>query len=107
MDPIRSYRDLKVWQLAMDIAVDCYKLTQAFPKEEVYGLTNQIRRAASSVPANIAEGHGRGSTREYCQFLRTSRASLKELETHLILCSRIDLRRFARLQARWRILAGC
>jgi four helix bundle protein len=91
MAEIESYRDLWVWQAAIEIAVDCYKMTKQLPREELYGLTSQIRRAASSIPANIAEGHGRGSTKEYCQFLRTARASLKELETHLILSHRVDL----------------
>jgi len=89
MEQIRSYQDLKVWQHGIGIAVDCYRVTSTFPKEELYGLVSQIRRASSSVPANIAEGHGRGSTKEYAQFLRTARGSLYELETHLILSRRI------------------
>ena len=88
---IRSYRDLKVWQLAMDLAEACYHLTRRFPTEEMYGMTSQIRRAAVSVPANIAEGHGRNSRGEYVQFLRVAQGSLKELETHILLARRIDL----------------
>jgi len=67
---IQSYRDLKVWQQAMDLAEACYHLTRRFPREEIYGLTSQIHRAAASIPANIAEGNGRDTRREYIQFLR-------------------------------------
>lgn len=88
---IRSYRDLKVWQQAMDLAEACYRLTRGFPKDELYGMVSQIRRAAASVPANIAEGHGRNSRGEYIQFLRVAQGSLKELETHLLLSERVQL----------------
>lgn len=87
---VSSYRDLKVWQAAMDLAVECHNATAAFPKEEVYGLTSQIRRAAGSVPANIAEGHGRETTGAFVQFCRVAQGSLKELETHLILAGRLS-----------------
>lgn len=89
--PINSFKDLVVWQASMDLAVHCYEQTKSFPRQEVYGLTSQIRRAASSVPANIAEGHGRESTAAFVQFLRVSQGSLKELETHFILASRVGL----------------
>ena len=85
------YRDLRVWKEAMDLAVQCYEATKAFPREEMFGLITQIRRAASSVPANIAEGYGRESTGSYAQFLRTAQGSLKELETHLLLATRVGL----------------
>ncbi|MBY3135874.1 four helix bundle protein [Rhizobium laguerreae] len=88
---INSYKDLKVWQMAIDLAVDCYQLTRKFPKEEVYGLTAQIRRAATSIAANIAEGHGREVTGSFIQFLRISQGSLKELETHMLISHRIGL----------------
>jgi len=88
---IQSYRDLKVWQTAMDIAENCYKLTRQFPRDELYGMTSQVRRSAASVAANIAEGHGRNSRGEYIQFLRVAQGSLKELETHLILAARVGL----------------
>ena len=88
---IQSYRDLKVWQQAMDLAEECYRLTRQFPKDELYGMTSQVRRSAASVAANIAEGHGRNSRGEYAKFLRVAQGSLKELETHLILAARVGL----------------
>ena len=88
---IQSYRDLKVWQQAMDVAKKCYRLTRQFPKDELYGMTSQVRRSAASVAANIAEGQCRNSRGEYIQFLRVAQGSLKELETHLILAGRVGL----------------
>ncbi|PCK87887.1 diversity-generating retroelement protein bAvd family protein [Rhizobium sophoriradicis] len=88
---INSYKDLKVWQMAIDLAVDCYQLSRKFPKEEIYGLTAQIRRAATSIAANIAEGHGREVTGSFIQFLRIAQGSLKELETHMLISHRIGL----------------
>ena len=88
---IRSYRDLRVWQAGMDLAENAYRLSKKFPASEIYGLTSQIRRSATSVPANIAEGYGRESTRSYIQFLKTARGSLRELETHVLLAQRIGL----------------
>lgn len=88
---IQSYRDLRVWQEAMNLAEEYYRLTKLFPTSEMYGMTSQIRRAAVSVPANIAEGYGREYRQEYIQFLRIAQGSLKELETHLILSGRVEL----------------
>ena len=88
---VNSYRDLLVWKAAMELAVNCYGLTKGFPNTEAYGMTSQIRRASSSVAANIAEGHGRESTASYVQFLRVAQGSLKELETHVILSGRVGL----------------
>ena len=88
---ISSYRDLKVWQLAIDISVASYEVTQSLPREELYGLTSQIRRSASSVAANIAEGYGRENRGSFVQFLRIAQGSLKELETHLIIAGRVGL----------------
>ncbi len=85
---IRSYQDLQVWQEGMNLAEACYQLTNAFPKEELNGMTSQIRRAAASIPANVAEGYGREYRAEYIQFLRIAQGSLKELETHLLLSAR-------------------
>ena len=88
---IQSYKDLKVWQKSMEIARNSYEITKAFPKEELFGMTSQIRRAAASIPANIAEGYGRDKRGEYIQFLRIAQGSLKELETHLILAEQVKL----------------
>ena len=87
---IGTYRDLVVWQYAIELAVACYAATKSLPREEVYGLTSQIRRAAASVPANIAEGYGRDGRASFIQFLRIAQGSLKELETHVILAGRLD-----------------
>jgi len=78
-----SFRDLVVWQKAMQLTVAIYRLTQDFPREEIYGLTGQIRRSAVSMPSNIAEGHGRLNSGEYRQFLGIARASNFELQTQL------------------------
>ena len=91
MRAFRSYRDLDVWQVAVSLTELCYRETAAFPREEVYGLTSQIRRAAVSIPANIAEGYGRESTGNYVQFLKIAQGSLKELETLMIVSVRVDL----------------
>ncbi|MFB9952906.1 four helix bundle protein [Rhizobium puerariae] len=88
---ITSCRDLKVRQLAIEISVACYEVTKAFPREEIYGLASQIRRASTSVPANIAEGYGRENRGSFVQFLRIAQGSLKESETHLIIGERIGL----------------
>jgi len=92
-EQINSYRDLRVWQDAMTLAEGCYLLTKAFPRDELFGFTSQIRRAASSIAANVAEGHGRESTQQFIQFLRISQGSLKELETHLLLAQRVGIAR--------------
>ncbi len=86
---IKSHRDLIVWQKAMDLTVRIYHLTKSFPKEETYGLISQIRRAAASIAANIAEGQGRRSSKEFQQFLANARGSLPELDTHLELSFRV------------------
>jgi four helix bundle protein len=95
---INSYPDLRVWQDAMTLAESCYRLTRQFPRDELFGLTSQIRRAAGSVPANIAEGHGRENTGSFVQYLRISQGSLKELETHLLLAERVGILAAAELQ---------
>lgn len=81
--PIRSYRDLVVWQLAVNLGLEVYRASSSFPDSERYGLTNQIRRAAVSIASNIAEGYGRGARQEYIRYLRISRGSLFEVETQL------------------------
>lgn len=88
---IQSYKDLRVWQDAMALAEGCYRLTKDFPRDELFGMTSQIRRAAASIPANIAEGYGRESTGSYVQSLRIAQGSLKELETHLLLSARVGV----------------
>ena len=88
---ISSYRDLLVWQQGMDLAVLAYEITNSWPRDELYGLTSQVRRSAASIPANIAEGYGRESPASYQNFLRIAQGSTKELETHLLIASRIKL----------------
>ncbi len=86
---VRHYRDLVAWQRAMDLAVDVYELTSRFPAQELYALTNQVRRAAVSIPSNIAEGQGRGVGREFAHHLRIAAGSLNEVETQLLLAERL------------------
>lgn len=81
--PVRSYHDLKVWQKGMDLVTESYLLRGLLPKDELYGLASQIRRAAVSLPANIAEGHGRDHLGDYLHHLSMANGSLMELETHL------------------------
>jgi four helix bundle protein len=88
----------------MTLAESCYRLTRQFPREELFGLTSQSRRAAGSIPANIAEGHGRENTGSFVQHLRISQGSLKELETHLLLADRVDIMPEQDLQP---VLAQC
>ena len=88
---IQSYRDLRVWQEAVNLAESCYRLTKTFPKEELYRMTTQIRRASVSIAANIAEGYGRKTRGEYIQFLYIAQGSLKELETHWLISQRVEL----------------
>jgi four helix bundle protein len=80
-----SYRDLLVWQKAMEFVVETYRFSSRFPREELYGLTSQLRRASVSVPSNISEGYGRASRKEYVQFLFVAQGSLKETETQIML----------------------
>ena len=80
---MKSYRDLIVWQKSIQLVKEIYRVTKRFPKEELYGITPQIRRSAISIPSNIAEGYGRNSTNDYLRFLQISSGSLYELQTHL------------------------
>ena len=89
MAAIRDYRDLIVWQKAMDLVEAVYRTTAAFPKEEMYGLTSQLRRAAVSIPSNIAEGNGRNTTRDYLNFLGMAYGSVKEVETQVLIAERL------------------
>ena len=86
---INSFRDLIVWQRAMEWVVACYQLSKQFPDTERFGLTNQLRRSAVSVPSNIAEGHGRGSSKAFLNFLWIANGSLSELDTQIQLSIRL------------------
>lgn len=86
---VRKYRDLEVWQKAMELVTKVYGCTQRFPREEMYGLTNQVRRAAVSVPSNIAEGQGRRTTREFLHHLSIARGSLAEVDTQVEIAERL------------------
>jgi four helix bundle protein len=88
---VQSFRDLQVWQRSMEMTEAIYRLTQGFPREEVFGLTSQLRRAAVSIPSNIAEGQARLNTREFRQFLGIARGSNCELQTQLEIARRLGL----------------
>lgn len=85
---VRNYRDLIAWQKAMDLVDLIYQTTKGFPKDEMYGLTNQLRRAAVSIPSNIAEGQGRQTTPEFVRFLAIAHGSLREVETQVMIARR-------------------
>jgi four helix bundle protein len=85
----QGYEQLKVWQRSIDLVEDAYQLSANFPKEELFGLRSQLRRAAVSIPANIAEGHGRGHRGHFAHHLWMARGSLHELETHLLIAERL------------------
>ena len=87
---VNSFRDLRVWQQGMDLVEEVYRLTLEFPKQETYGLAAQVRRAAVSVPANIAEGHSRVHTREYLHHVSIAQASLAEVQTELEIAGRLQ-----------------
>ena len=87
--PLSSYKDLEVWRKSIVLVTEIYKATEKFPKSEIYGLSSQMRRAAISIPSNIAEGYKRKNIREYIQFLRIAEASAAELETQVIISNKI------------------
>jgi four helix bundle protein len=89
MPRVQSYRDLIVWQKSVELVLEIYRATQDFPRAETYGLVSQLRRAAVSVPSNVAEGHARLSTGEYRQFLGHARGSLMEIETQILISQRL------------------
>lgn len=86
---IKDYKDLIVWQKAMEATAEVYKLAKLLPKEETYALSDQMRRAAISIPSNIAEGQARNSSKEFNQFLAIAKGSKAELETQLLLCVKV------------------
>jgi four helix bundle protein len=88
--PSTHFAKLESWQRALDLVEECYRLSEHLPKTERFALSDQLRRAAASVPANIAEGRGRGSQREFARFLMIARGSLMEVESHLLLARRLN-----------------
>ncbi len=90
MPRVQSHRDLIVWQKAMDATVQIYKLAARFPRQETYGLVSQLTRASASVAANIAEGHARGTSRDFAHFVAIAKGSLMETETYLVLAHRLE-----------------
>jgi four helix bundle protein len=86
---VRHYRELVAWQKAMDLVVAIYQVTRTFPRDEQFGLINQLRRASVSVPSNIAEGQGRRLRKQFAMFLRVARGSLQEIDTQLLIAERL------------------
>ena len=87
---VKSYQDLETWQQAMSLVLEVYRVTKLFPKEELFGLTSQVRRAVVSVPSNIAEGQGRTSTKEFLHHLSIAYGSLCETETQILIAKKLD-----------------
>lgn len=104
---IRSYRDLHVWQRGVELVEEVYKISAEFPPDERFGLTSQIRRAAVSVPSNIAEGYGRRRRAQYTHHLDIANGSLKEVETQLIIAGRLNLTTKDKCQHAWHLLQEC
>ena len=90
MSDIRTYRDLLVWQKGIALVTLLYQETKSFPREEVYGLTSQMRRCAVSIPSNIAEGHGRSTRKEYLRYLEVALGSLRELQTQIVIARNLQ-----------------
>jgi four helix bundle protein len=89
-EKIKNFQDLRIWQIGIEVVKDIYILTKKFPKEELYGLTSQMRRSAISIPSNIAEGFRRYHNKEYKQFLYIALGSCAELETQIIIANELD-----------------
>ncbi|MBC8204288.1 MAG: four helix bundle protein [FCB group bacterium] len=90
MSGIKNFKDLRIWENGMEIVEKIYKLTETFPKSEIFGLTNQMRRASVSIPANIAEGHAKKQTKEFSRYLGIALGSCAELETLLLIAMKLD-----------------
>ena len=110
---MKTQKDLIVWQKSLDFVTEIYQLTKSYPKDEVYGLTNRLRRAAVSIPSNIAEGAARSTKKEFNQFLHISLGSLSELETQLLISENLEylskedsLKKIEKLTEIRRILLG-
>ena len=101
---IQTYRDLLVWQKSMDLVVEIYRLVKFLPQEERFGLASQMRRAVVSIPANIAEGHGRLHRGDYIHHLSMARGSLTETETHLLIAIRLGYLQKEGAEETWRLL---
>ncbi len=97
--PIKDFRDLEVWQQAVDLCEMTYRLTWTFPRQETYGLASQLQRASVSIPSNIAEGRTRGSVKEYAHFVSVARGSLAEVRTQLVLARRLDYAKGKEIEA--------
>jgi four helix bundle protein len=102
--PIKSYKDLTVWQAGVQLVTDVYRLTAGFPKSETFGLSNQIQRSAVSIPSNIAEGHARLSDKEFHHFLTIALGSLAELETQLVIAENLGYAASEKIQV---LLKSC
>ena len=89
-NPVRSYQDLIAWQKAMDLVTEIYEVSHKFPREEIFALTSQLRRAAVSIHSNIAEGQGRSSRKEFLYFLGNAKGSLSEVETQVLIARKLD-----------------
>ena len=106
MGNVKSHEDLQVWQMAIDFVTELYKVTNNFPKYELYGLTNQIRRASVSIPSNIAEGSARKSTKEYIQFLYIALGSTAEVETQLLISKNLGYTKDTNLKIQIKNIKG-
>lgn len=100
---LSSYRDLEVWQAAMDLVEEVYRVTVGFPDDEKFGLISQMRRASVSIPSNIAEGYGRRDRGDYLRHLSFANGSLKELETQLIIVGRLKITTREKLSKAWKL----
>jgi four helix bundle protein len=100
---LKSYRELDVWKVAADLVVEVYRASRTWPIDERFGLTSQIRRAAASIPANIAEGYCRSHRGDYLRFLSIARGSVAEVETHLIVAARVEIASRASLKTSWQL----